>query len=411
MRQQVLLNWKASNTFGWGLLGLGIGLHWANDPAIQPLMGFPMGPNDFPGLDAIRAMALRSVAPASNQFLTDLSADRVSLRERRVLVIDALSNGFMGPNLQHRGIHNIGRCVFEDTRLSEAGIRLAKYDSLLCASHWNAGLLRAVTDKPVTMIHEGIDDSQFFPGPRSGLLDPGRFYIFSGGKIEFRKGHDLVLLAFREFAARHDDAVLAAAWHSPWPEVSAGFRGKLNAPLTRGAHGELDIARWVAENGIAERQFVELPRMPNSMLPAVLREMDCAVQVSRCEPCTNLPAKEAMACGVPVILSDNTGTRDLIDADNCVTLRSQGFVHTQPAADTDGWGESDVDEIVAAMELLYTDSERRTRIGNRGAQWILEQRRTWRDHAATLKNHLLGLGLADFDGSTQPMRPAAPSDR
>jgi glycosyltransferase involved in cell wall biosynthesis len=237
MRQQVLLNWKASNTFGWGLLGLGLGLHWAADPDIQPLLGFPMGPNDFPGMDVVRVMALRCVVPASNQFLAELGAGKVNLRERGVLVVDALSNGFLGPNLQHHGSHNVGRCIIEDTRVGEAQARLAKYDSLLCASNWNAALLEAASSKPVTMIHEGIDDSLFFPGPRSGLLDPNRFYIFSGGKIEFRKGHDLVLLAFREFAARHDDAVLVTAWHSPWPDVSAGFQGRLGCGARQNQSG------------------------------------------------------------------------------------------------------------------------------------------------------------------------------
>ena len=64
MRRRVLLNWKASNTFGWGLVGLGLGLQWATDPDLQPLMGFPMAANDFPGMDAIRAMTLRHLVPA-----------------------------------------------------------------------------------------------------------------------------------------------------------------------------------------------------------------------------------------------------------------------------------------------------------------------------------------------------------
>jgi len=389
MRRQVLLNWKAGNSFGWGLLGLGIVLHWACDPEIQPLMGVPMEPGDFPCNDPVRALAMAPAVRASNQFLAELCAGRVDLRERGVLVVDALGNGFLGPHLGRHGSHNVGRCVFEDTHIADKQSRLAKYDSLLCASGWNAAMLRAITRKPVTMIHEGVDHSQFFPGPRSGALDPGRFYVFSGGKIEYRKAHDLVLLAFREFAARHDDAVLVAAWHSPWPEVSAGFRGRLPAPLGRNAAGQLEIQRWVVENGVPARQFIQLPPMPNSMLPAVLREMDCGVQVSRCEPCTNLPAKEAMACGVPVILADNTGTRDLIDADNCVPIRSQGVVSGNAAGGAEGWGESSVDEIVAALEALYTDTQARRRIGARGAQWILEQGRTWRDHARELRSHLL----------------------
>ena len=391
MRRQVLLNWKASNSFGWGLLGLGVVLHWASDPDVQPLMGVPMEAGDFPCNDPVRAMAMGAAVHASNRFLAELSAGKVDLRERRVLVVDALSNGFLGPHLGRHGIHNVGRCVFEDTRIADKRSRLAKYDSLLCASHWNAALLRAITPKPVTMIHEGVDHSQFFPAPRSGVLDPGRFYVFSGGKIEFRKAHDLVLLAFREFAARHDDAVLVAAWHSPWPEVSAGFQGRLQRPLGRNAAGELEIHRWVVENGIPARQFIQLPPMPNPMLPAVLREMDCSVQVSRCEPCTNLPAKEAMACGVPVILADNTGTRDLIDADNCLAIRGQGIVADNAAGGTQGWGESSVEEIVAALETLYTDTPLRRRIGARAAHWIVEQHRTWADHARALRSHLLEL--------------------
>jgi glycosyltransferase involved in cell wall biosynthesis len=284
--------------------------------------------------------------------------------------------------------------VFEDTRFDGARSGLSKYDSLLCASHWNAELLRALCDKPVTMIHEGIDQTQFCPGSKTGFLDTGRFYVFSGGKIEFRKAHDLVLLAFREFASRHDDAVLVAAWHSRWPQVSAGFQGRALAPVGRTAQGELDVQRWVADNGIAPRQFIELPRMPNCLLPPVLREMDCAVQVSRCEPCTNLPAKEAMACGIPVILADNTGTRDLIDADNCVPLRSQGIVTGPTGWGTEGWGETSVEDLVAALEQLYTDTQYRKRIGARAAEWIVQHGRTWRDHAAALKDHLLGLFAA-----------------
>jgi glycosyltransferase involved in cell wall biosynthesis len=106
-----------------------------------------------------------------------------------------------------------------------------------------------------------------------------------------------------------------------------------------------------------------------------------------------LPAKEAMACGVPVILANNSGTRDLIDVDNCVSLNSQDPVPCEPGWDTgtDGWGESRVDEIVVSLEKLYSDSQLRRRIGARGAQWILENGRTWQVHAKALKAHLHSL--------------------
>jgi glycosyltransferase involved in cell wall biosynthesis len=391
MRRQVVLNWQANNSFGWGLLGLNIFQQWARDAEIQPLMGLPIEPKDVQGIDPLRVLALQPATVASNEFLTEFAAGKVDLRERQILVIDGLGNGLHPPSSRRVGIRNVGRCIFEDTRIDNLDQKLADYDSLVCASDWSARLLRAHGSKPVTMIHEGIDPSQFFPGPRSGVLDSGRFYVFSGGKVEFRKAQDLVLLAFREFAARHDDGVLVAAWHSPWPQISEGYQGRLSVPLRLNSDGGLDIRRWVVENGIAPKQFIELPLMQNTGMPAILREMDCAVQVSRCEACTNLPAKEAMACGVPVILADNTGVRDLIDADNCVALKHQTPIELKSGIGTAGWGDSSVEEIVAALETLYTDTQSRKRIAARGAEWIIERHRTWRDHAAALKAHLLRL--------------------
>jgi glycosyltransferase involved in cell wall biosynthesis len=87
-------------------------------------------------------------------------------------------------------------------------------------------------------------------------------------------------------------------------------------------------------------------------------------------------------------LADNTGMQDLIDTDNCIALRSQDRVTGPPDVATEGWGDSRVEEIVEALETLYVDTQRRRRIGARAAQWILEHRRTWRDHAASLKAHL-----------------------
>ncbi len=100
---------------------------------------------------------------------------------------------------------------------------------------------------------------------------------------------------------------------------------------------------------------------------------------------------EAMACGVPLILANNTGVQDLVDFDNCIALTSQDPVIGLSNVGTEGWGESKVEEIVEALETLYVDTQRGKRIGARGAEWILEHRRTWRDHAADLKAHLQAL--------------------
>jgi len=386
------MRWQAHSRFGWGILGMNLFEQWAPDPQIQPFMSAPITPRDLAGMDALRYTTMQPAVAASNQFVESLAAGKIDLRDSSVIVIDGFGNAFQ--TAPHRigtaGIRNVARCIFEDTRI-ESTATLSGYDSLLCASEWSAKILRAVSDIPVTLIHEGVDHSLFFPGPRSGILDPECFYVFSGGKVEFRKGQDLALLAFREFSARHDDAVLVTAWNSLWPQLSEGFQVNLPEPLRLDSKGGLDIRRWAIENGIPAHQLIDLPIVPNQQMPAILREMDCALQVSRCEACTNLPAKEAMACGVPVIVANNTGMRDLIDGDNCFPLNSQDHVRGEPGVGTQGWGESRVEEIVAALETLYTDTQMRKRVGARGAEWIVEKRRTWRDHATDLKAHLLTL--------------------
>lgn len=390
MRKKTYLNWHANNRFGWGILGLNVFLHWANDPAVQPLMGFPIGDGDVPMVDPLRLHSCMDAILESNRFHAALQKENFSLRQRGIVLIDALGNGFQVQQ-PRMGAVNVGRCIFEDTRLANLDQALAKYDLLLCASRWNAELLTAHSSKPVRMIHEGIDHSLFFPGPRSGLNDAGTFRVFSGGKVEYRKAQDLVLLAFREFSARHDDVQLVTAWHSPWPKMSAGFQGRLEVPLALDAQGLIDVRRWVAENGIDPAKVVDIGPVPNPLMPSVLREMDCALLPSRAEACTNLPAKEAMACGIPVILANNTGVRDLVGGDNCVALETQDPIPALPGSGTDGWGESRVEEIVAALEMLYTDHQRRRAIGAAGAQWILGERRTWRDHAAQLRDLVIAL--------------------
>ena len=65
----------------------------------------------------------------------------------------------------------------------------------------------------VATVLQGIDPRLFRPSSRIGLL-PGRFTIFSGGKLEYRMGQDIVVAAFRKFRERRPDALLAVAWQN-----------------------------------------------------------------------------------------------------------------------------------------------------------------------------------------------------
>ena len=212
-----------------------------------------------------------------------------------------------------------------------------------------------------------------------------RFLVFSGGKLERRKGQDIVVAAFRAFAERHADATLVTAWHSPWPEAARSLDASgLAAPVPFRADRDVDVAGWAAASGIAPGQLIDLG------MPALLREMDVALCPSRCEPGTNLVAMEAMACGVPTILSANTGHLDLIeDANSYHLIRQTPSARTEeaPFGDLNGWGESDIEEIVEALETAYASREDARRRGLKGAETLAKL--TWARTAAEMKAAIL----------------------
>jgi glycosyltransferase involved in cell wall biosynthesis len=112
--------------------------------------------------------------------------------------------------------------------------------------------------------------------------------------------------------------------------------------------------------------------------------MNAALFMNRCEGGTNLVAMECMACGVPTILSGNTGHLDLIRDRNAIVLKRQGKPRApEGIRGIDGWGESDVEEAAAALESIYTDRAKAADIGRRGAERLAEL--GWARQAALLK--------------------------
>jgi glycosyltransferase involved in cell wall biosynthesis len=267
---------------------------------------------------------------------------------------------------------------FQDPKLTrEAVARARAYPVMVAGSSWNAEVLRAYDLPDVRVILQGVDPTLFHPAPRTGLY-PDRFLVFSGGKLERRKGQDIVMAAFARFAQRRPDALLVAAWDSPWPGAARDLDASgLAAPTVWDEAGaRVDVRAWAQANGVAAGQVIDLGAVPNALLPPVLREMDVALFPNRAEGGTNLVAMEAMACGVPAILSANTGHLDLIEADNAYRLERQ-------RTDALGWGDSDVDEVVARLEEAYADREAARARGLRGAATLAGM--TWTHTAQAMK--------------------------
>ena len=402
---RVLFNWEVSSYFGWGVYGLNLLLAWADRPDLQAAT---LAPLHASAID-VDPLELRRLSTALHRSLTiqaELKAIAGQAAARQAaagqaatvsgLVLHALHNGLQPIPAAHgvplRGDHNVGVAFLEQVPLSrEASRQLQGYPLIVAGSSWNQQILETAGAPRVELVLQGVDTSHFHPAPRRNLF-PGRFVVFSGGKLEHRKGQDLAVRAFRIFAERHKEALLLTAWGSPWPHLAQTIGeddGLLPPTLT--ANGQLDASAWTQRNGIPESQAVHCGAVPNRSMARILREADVALFPNRAEGGTNLVAMECMACGVPVILSANTGHLNLLQDGTAIALHRQANV---PGEGHLGWGNSDLEETVEALEAVYRNRDAAGARAGQGARKMSEL--TW----AKQMNHLgdLLLGCAAEDG-------------
>ncbi|MEP7344884.1 MAG: glycosyltransferase, partial [Gemmatimonadaceae bacterium] len=145
---------------------------------------------------------------------------------------------------------------------------------------------------------------------------------------------------------------------------------------------------WLGANGIPADAVLDIGRVPNALMGRVVREAHVALFPNRAEGGTNLVAMECMAAGVPTIVSSNTGHLDLVASGGCIPLRRQRVVSppTRFYSGTEGWGESDVAEIVEVLERAHDDRAAVRAIGAQGAS--IMQGWSWRSQVERLITEL-----------------------
>jgi glycosyltransferase involved in cell wall biosynthesis len=372
MKNWLGITWGISNRFGWGVYGLNLVLELIKRGEPIPVC-----------FDRIAVETLTPETAATLEPIIRFQRENLDKMHRAgkvatvkdAMVLHALGNGMQWSLISQavEGDLNVGMIFFEFTECPPEGLaRLNRLNGTVAGSTWNADVLKAWGVSNVSTVFQGVATDLFRPRTRSGRFD-GKFAVFSGGKLDFRKGQDIVLAAFRIFAQRHSDAVLVTAWHNLWPLTALAMQHSphLSTLPKVDPLGQLDIATWAAEQGIPAGQFVDIGMLPNHEMPAVLAEVDLAVFPNRCEGGTNLVAMEAMACGVPCVLAANTGQLDLVDDARCYRLTRQDAV-SLPGTGTEGWGESSVEELLEAMERAYANrAEARTK-GQAGADFMRE---------------------------------------
>lgn len=377
---QVGIGWQVGVPSGWGTYGVNLAVELARQ-GVAPAL-FLLSPK-------------MRLTPAQETLLRpfiEKSEDWYQSAQRGGLALDFPMLHALGDGLDFydalngtKGRPNVGVPFFESAVIPPKNIKAARgFDLIVAGSSWNAEVMAGHGLTNVKICLQGVDTDLFKPGAKTGRFD-GRFVVFSGGKLEYRKGQDLVVAAFKRFHAKHPDALLVTAWHNPWPQIAQGLSVSTHVAGPPGvkADGSLDIGGWLRANGLPADSFLDLGALTNAATPALLCDADLAIFPNRGEGGTNLVAMECMACGIPVVLSRNTGHLDLIQADHCYSLDFQipmGAVTKRP--DLEGWGESSVDELIAKMQQAYDDRADAARRGAAAARFMREW--SWQKQVARL---------------------------
>ena len=397
--QAAIIDWPLTPFTGWGGYGIQLAQALMEQGRFQPLLA---AHNDrtvhcdlhwVAALDHLEACSktLRSSVEAAE------ARQDLPLATTAALSFSPLGNQAPAPRVLAQ--LQVGVTVFECSRLSSRDLeQMRAYGLLITGSRWNQEVLKQHGLEQAHLVHQGVDTALFNPAPVPRLLKRS-LVIFSGGKLEARKGQDVVIAAFRELLRTHPDALLIAAWGNVG-DVALNTIGL--SPHVQGVpqRGRVEgIAPWLEANGVPLHNVMLLPCVVNRQLPSLIKQADVAVFTSRCEGGTNLMAMETLACGVPTLVSSNSGHGDLLELGmgHCLEVGSHTNAAVDPAlvapygGDPMGvWGETDPEELVDWWRRLAMEKNEWLALGRREAAAM--EAMSWRRSMAALLD-LVGQSL------------------
>ena len=350
-----LIDWPLTPYTGWGGYGIQLAQALLEQRKYWPRL---LAKNDRSALcdlhwlDALQHLENQS-ATLAHQLAAAEGAGSLPVSTDAAIGFSPLGN--FAPPPRFKAAKHVGVTFFECSRFSEKDLEtLSQFDLVISGSRWNQALLKQQGINRSYLVHQGVDTSVFNAEPVPQLLKRS-LIIFSGGKLENRKGQDIVISAFRRFLRHYPDALLIAAWGNVG---HVGLNTIAGSPHVKGApkRGRADaIGPWLEANGIPPSNVFLLPCVVNRQLPHLIKQADVAVFASRCEGGTNLMAMETLACGVPTLISANTGHLDLLAMGfgHALPMGQAGsgqvdpHVHRVYGGDPLGlWGETDPEELL-----------------------------------------------------------------
>jgi glycosyltransferase involved in cell wall biosynthesis len=296
-------------------------------------------------------------------------------------LLQCIAGSHLAPRREDlRSTHTVGYTFFEDSRLRPEAIETARqfFRTVATGSSWCTRILREHGLENAQTVIQGVDPEIFFPRDAQRLFGE-QFLVFSGGKFELRKGQDLVIRAFKVLADRHKDVTLVTAWYNQWGFSWETMKGSPHIRFAPQSNQYFQALNQILhDNGVDPNRCINVGPHANLTFANIYRNTDVGIFPNRCEGGTNLVLMEYMACGKPVVATDNTGHADVVTRENALVIDSP---KTTEIRGPDGrvvadWPEPDLEQTIEKLEEAYQNRDRINALGQRGASDMAHF--TWR---------------------------------
>lgn len=256
----------------------------------------------------------------------------------------------------------IGMPYWEINTLDAKRILNMSYcDDLIVSSQWAKEICeRGSVISKIHVIPPGVDNNIFAPIKQP--LDD-KYHFFNIGKLEKRKGHDILHLAFQKAFDNVDDVCLHMMVYNPFinQEEYKHFQKQYRETL-----GD-------------KVQFIE-PVNTDEKLSSIINDFHCGVFPSRSEG-FGLPILQSLACGKGIITTNYSAITEFCNKENSILMEVDEF---EPAIDNkwffgdSQWAKLNIDDLVHCLRSAYT-ARLGSSINNEGI--ITARKFTWENTA------------------------------
>lgn len=273
-----------------------------------------------------------------------------------------------------KGPH-IGWPIFELDKFNEVELHhLKNCDKLFVCSQWAKTVIENnLPSASVEVVPLGVDTTIFHP-TNYQVFPPtnAKPYVFMNvGKIETRKGHDILVEIFNRAFTLEDDVELWIMWTNPF--------------LSEEEH--MQWAKPYKTSKLGEKiHFIDRCNT-QSQVAGLMRQTHCGIFPSRAEG-WNLPLLEMMACGKPCITTNYAAHTEFCNNDNSYLVN----VEEKEDAIDGKWffgqgqwakiGEKQIDQFVEYMRFMYKNRPCGENAFNSAKKF------SWQNSAQILKNYL-----------------------